>query len=80
MNLMQVTPDWKSGYYWLAMLAYMILWLVSLSVFQPDSFIERVCLLAPCVAVFFWLTRLARNAQLEADWELPKTPRIDINE
>lgn len=80
MSLMRVTPDWKSGYYWLAMLAYIIIWYVALAIFQPDGYVGRIGVWLPCIAVFYWLTTLARHAQLEADWELPKTPRIDINE
>lgn len=80
MALMQVTPNWKSGYNWLALLAYTIIWCVSLAVLQPESFLARVCVLAPCVAVYYWLTHLASKAQFEADWAIPKKPRIDINE
>lgn len=80
MPLMRVTPDLKSGYYWLAMLAYAIMWCVTVMVFEPSGFVERLIMWAPCMAVFIWLANLARMAQFEADWELPKTPRIDVNE
>jgi Flp pilus assembly protein TadB len=80
MKLMRVTPDWKSGYYWLAILAYFVFWSVVVLVFDPITFMQRFVLWLPCTLMFFWLVKLARHAQLEADWELPKTPRIDINE
>lgn len=78
MPLMKLTPDWKSGYYWLAVLAFLIIYIVGLMVFEPTTILQRLVIWLPCVVVFFWLTKLAGKAQLEADWELPKTPRIPV--
>lgn len=75
---MRVTPNWKSGYYWLAVLAYTIFWSIALAVVEPTTFLQRFILWLPCTAVLFWLVSLANKAQLEADWELPKNPRIPI--
>lgn len=77
-TLMRLTPDWKSGYYWLAVLAYVIIWSIALVVVEPTTFLQRLILWVPCTAVLFWLVSLARKAQIEADWELPKTPRIPV--
>lgn len=78
MPLMQLTPDYKSGYYWLAVMAFIICHAIGLMVFEPITIVQRLVVWLPCVVLFVWLTKLAGKAQLEADWELPKTPRIPV--
>ena len=75
---MQLTPFYKSLYWWLAWVAFIVLWLVVLAVFAPTTFMYRFVLWVPCVAVYFWLHQLGKKAQIEDDWKLPNTPRIPV--
>ncbi len=80
MTLMRLTPTYKSPYQWLAILAYWVLVMVFGAMFGWPVGGASMFISIPCMMVWWWLHCLAGDAQLEADWELPKTPRIDINE
>lgn len=78
MALMRVTRMYKSLWGWLAILAYLILLIVSITVFGKvvSGWIGG----AVCGAVGLYLWNLAKKAQFEQDWELPQTPRVNIHE
>lgn len=78
MPLMRVTRMYKSMWGWLAILAYLILLVVSIAIFGKvvSGWIGG----AVCGAVGMYLWRLAKQAQFEQDWEIPQTPRVNIHE
>lgn len=74
---MQLTPFYKSLYWWLALAVYLVVCVINNKIFGPSwaGFGVGVIL---AYGYLFWLSPLASKAQLEADWELPKTPRIPV--
>jgi hypothetical protein len=80
MALMRVTPVLFSGYYWLTILAFFVTYTTMLLICEPTTFLQRVVIWIPNFVAYMWLAGLARKAQFEADWALPKHPRIPVTE
>lgn len=74
---MQLTPFYKSLYWWLALAVYFAVCVINNKIFGPSwvGFGVGVILAS---GYLFWLSPLASKAQIEADWVLPKTPRIPV--
>lgn len=79
MPLMRVTPMYKSKWGYLAILAYAILILIVASTIGKVIHMSIISLVCACI-LCWWLWPLAVKAQLEQDWELAQTPRVNIHE
>lgn len=74
---MQLTPFYKSLYWWLAVAVYFAVCAIITKVFDPSWFRIGIATVV-MLGYLFWLSPLASKAQIEDDWKLPKTPRIPI--
>ncbi|MNS72805.1 hypothetical protein D3C72_1062250 [compost metagenome] len=75
---MRVTPVYKSGYCWLAFVAYAVVIMVFGAMFGWPTGFKSIFITLPCMFMCMWLQGLAKEAQFESDWALPKHPRIPV--